>query len=117
VLCVEGRATIDGREVVQQAVPAEDRMQAFLWRHLVPAQSLEALVFDPSVEPLARRARRLAAAPAVSPKAPAAPVDGKPKFTQKQVVGRLRQIAILFDEGLITEDFERRKIQECEALR
>jgi hypothetical protein len=33
----EGRATIDGREVRRSATPADDRMQAFLYRHLVPA--------------------------------------------------------------------------------
>jgi hypothetical protein len=32
----------------------EDRMQAFLWRHLVPAQDFKALVFDPSYEPPAQ---------------------------------------------------------------
>jgi len=31
---------------VRDAVGAEDRMQAFLWRHLVPAQELMALVHD-----------------------------------------------------------------------
>ena len=39
-LCVEGRATIAGREVVRRAVPAEDMMQAFYYRHLVPAEDL-----------------------------------------------------------------------------
>jgi hypothetical protein len=37
-LDLEGRATVEGREVVHRAVPAEDRMQAFAYRHLVPAQ-------------------------------------------------------------------------------
>jgi hypothetical protein len=32
---------------VRVAEPAEDRMQAFLWRHLVPAQELKAFVFNP----------------------------------------------------------------------
>ena len=35
-----GRATIDGRTVRREAVPAEDMMQAFLYRHLVPAREL-----------------------------------------------------------------------------
>ncbi|MBC8870029.1 MAG: peptidase [Planctomycetes bacterium] len=34
---LEGRAKIGGREVRRQAVPAEDMMQAFIYRHLVPA--------------------------------------------------------------------------------
>jgi len=39
-LNVEGRALIQGQEVVRAAVPAEDMMQAFAYRHLVPAQNL-----------------------------------------------------------------------------
>ena len=39
-LSLEGRATIQGREVVRQAVPAEDMMQAFIYHHLVPAKNL-----------------------------------------------------------------------------
>ena len=37
-LTVEGRAMIDGREVVRQAVPAEEMTQAFFYKHLVPAR-------------------------------------------------------------------------------
>lgn len=35
---LEGRATIGGREIRRQAVPAEDMMQAFIYRHLVLAE-------------------------------------------------------------------------------
>ena len=44
-LCLEGRATIDGREVVRPAVPAEDMMQAFAYRHLVPVKELKVAVW------------------------------------------------------------------------
>lgn len=37
---LEGRATIDGREVSHPAVPAENMTQAFEYHHLVPAQEL-----------------------------------------------------------------------------
>ena len=37
-LHLEGRATIDGKDVRHPAVPADDRMQAFFNRHLVPAE-------------------------------------------------------------------------------
>jgi hypothetical protein len=40
-LSLAGRATIGGQEVVRQAVPAEDMMQAFAYRHLVPAQDFK----------------------------------------------------------------------------
>jgi len=39
-LAIEGHARINGAEVVRLAVPAEDRMQAFFYRHLVPAEEL-----------------------------------------------------------------------------
>lgn len=41
---IVGEATIDGRMVRHHAVPAEDMMQAFAYRHLVPAQRLLAQV-------------------------------------------------------------------------
>jgi hypothetical protein len=43
-LCLEGRATIDGQQVVRTAVPADDMMQAFIYRHLVPANELTLLL-------------------------------------------------------------------------
>jgi len=43
-LGVEGHATIQGREVVRPAVPADDMMQAFAYRHLVPASDLKVTV-------------------------------------------------------------------------
>lgn len=36
-----GRAMVDGREVVHSAVPAEDMMQAFAYRHLVPSKEFQ----------------------------------------------------------------------------
>ncbi|MBI5396379.1 MAG: PPC domain-containing protein [Verrucomicrobia bacterium] len=57
-LSIEGRAPIFGREVAREAVPAEDRMQAFLWRHLVPAKEFLISVFDPSEVPAPRRGKR-----------------------------------------------------------
>ena len=43
-LALEGRATIAGREVVHPAVPAEDMMQAFAYRHLVPSRELDVAI-------------------------------------------------------------------------
>ncbi len=54
-LAVEGRAKIGESELAHEAVPAEDKMQAFLWRHLVPAKELKVLVFDPSYVPAPKR--------------------------------------------------------------
>ena len=43
-LSLEGRAFIQGHAVVHPAVPAEDMMQAFAYRHLVPAKELDVAV-------------------------------------------------------------------------
>jgi len=43
-LSLEGRAVIGDDKVVHTAVPAEDMMQAFAYRHLVPAQELAVTV-------------------------------------------------------------------------
>ena len=39
-LHLEGRADVGGKTICHEAAPAEDMMQAFLYRHLVPAQEL-----------------------------------------------------------------------------
>ncbi|MBI3852843.1 MAG: PPC domain-containing protein [Verrucomicrobia bacterium] len=39
-LALEGHAIINGEEIVRAAVPADDMMQAFAYRHLVPAKEL-----------------------------------------------------------------------------
>ena len=43
-LSLEGRATVAGQEIVRPVVPAEDMMQAFVYRHLVPVNELKAIV-------------------------------------------------------------------------
>ena len=43
-LSIEGRAVIAGQEVIRTAVPADDMMQAFAYRHLVPAHELKLAV-------------------------------------------------------------------------
>jgi len=43
-LSLEGRATIQGQEIRRPALPAEDMMQAFAYRHLVTAQDLKVTV-------------------------------------------------------------------------
>ncbi len=39
----------------------------------------------------------------------------KPRFTKQQVAWRLRQITALFEEGLLTDEFDHRKLLECET--
>ena len=56
-LQIEGVAGTKEKPIIRLAVPAEDRMQAFLWRHLVPAQDLRVLVYDPAYQPPLKRPR------------------------------------------------------------
>jgi hypothetical protein len=169
-LTIAGSAKIGPKDVVRAAVPAEDRMQAFLWRQLVPAGELAVLVFDPNYQPppkhptpprpapvngnaivAAVAAGAAGAAPAVGAAMPAAasttsgappavsttpPTSGatpavtgtapapgsapsteppKPKFTKQQIAGRLRQLKLLYEEGLLTDAFYDGKVTECEA--
>ena len=44
-LSLEGSALIEGKRVIHPAVPAEDMMQAFAYRHLVPAHEMDVAVF------------------------------------------------------------------------
>jgi len=43
-LSIEGRAVIGGQAIVRTAAPAEDMMQAFIYRHLVPSKELAVTV-------------------------------------------------------------------------
>jgi hypothetical protein len=45
-LCLEGRALVDGKEVVHPAVPAEVMTQAFFYKHVVPAADLTLVPTD-----------------------------------------------------------------------
>ena len=158
-------------------------MQAFLWRHLVPAADLKVVVFDPNYTPPPKRVPRPRPAPAapvvaMATPAPAATTSSpsttiptttvptspapttttvapsgttaniatatptstapttatvapsgatpnaatasaapppKPKFTKQQVTQRLRQLKILYEEGLLTDDFYDERVAECDA--
>ena len=43
---LQGRAIVQGKAVVRQAVPAEDMMQAFAYRHLVPMSEMDVAVWS-----------------------------------------------------------------------
>jgi len=130
-LLIEGRAKVGEEEIVREAVAAEDRMQAFLWRHLVPAQEYKVLVYDPTYQlpakrvPPPRPANTTAAKPApVTVAATTGKTDTnattvasatKGKFTKQQIAGRVRELKRLYEEGLITDEFYDEKMTECEA--
>ncbi len=73
-----GTAKIEDRDVAHESVAAEDRMQAFLWRHVVPAADLKVMVYDPSFTPPPKRVRRAPSAPTVVAQATPAPAAKPP---------------------------------------
>jgi ribosomal protein L40E len=107
-LTVIGTAKIGDKEVIHEAVPAEDKMQAFLWRHLLPADTLSTLVFDPSYQPPADRVR-----PPIRDED--RPKNEKRSLRKSEVDWYLRQIENLYQQWLITEEFANREIATIEA--
>lgn len=122
-LVIQGSARIGENEIVREAMPAEDRMQAFLWRHLVPASELKVLAFNPANEPRPRRSAPAAKSSRVATNMMASATTStatnaaaaKPKFTRQQINSRLRQLRLLYEEDLLTDRFYREKVAECET--
>lgn len=111
-----GTPEAPGRPALQHdAVPCEDRMQAFLWRHLVPAPDLKALVFDPAAKPVSARVMPVPSPQDVA-EARKQAEGSTAKFTRTQVAGRLRQIETLYQEGLLTDAFTSRRLAECTVI-
>jgi len=107
-LAVVGSAKIGDRELVHEAVPAEDRMQAFLWRHLLPAENLPVLVYNSSYQPPADRVR------------PPIRDEDRPKGVKRtlrksQVDSYLGQIEGLYQQWFFTDEFANRQIATIEA--
>jgi hypothetical protein len=115
---VMGSAFISGRTPTHKpAIPTEDRMQAFLWRHLVPAADFRVHVYNPSYKP--PRPRVASISPAVAAmivaKVRSARKDKEPTLTKGQAMNLLRQLQRLFESGLLTDEFYFRKVAETRA--
>jgi hypothetical protein len=115
-LTIVGRAKIDDVTLVRAAVPAEDRMQAFLWRHLVPATELKICVYNPKAipsRPPAREPPPLTPAQVAKAEAVVKAAESKGvKFTKKQVDGLASNIKALYAKGLLTDKFYGDRIAE-----
>ena len=107
-LTIVGTVKIGDQEIVREAVPAEDKMQAFLWRHLMTADTLAAVVFDPAYQPPADRLR-----PPI--RDDQRPKDVKPTLTRASVEWWLKQIERLYQEWYLTDEFANREIANTEA--
>ncbi len=84
-------------------------MQAFLWRHLMTAEDLPALVYNPSYQPPADRLR-----PPIRDKD--RPKGVKRRLRKSSVAGRLGQIERLYQQWFFTDAFANRQIASIEAL-
>ena len=71
--------------------------------------------FDGTLDDLMIFNRALAADELKSLVSAVDPAFGKQKFTKQQVAGRLQQLKLLHEEGLLTEKFYSEKVAECEA--
>lgn len=105
---VVGSATIGGGEVVHPAVPTEDKMQAFLWRHLLPTEDLQLVVFNPGYQPPADRIR-----PSIRDED--RPKGIQPTLPKSAVDWYLNQIEHLYQEWFLTDGMANREIADIEA--
>lgn len=115
---VMGSAFLSGRRPTHKpAIPTEDRMQAFLWRHLVPAQDLRVHVYNPSYKPPRPRYVRInpITAQRIMAEIQRSRKDKEPTLTKGQALNLLRQLQRLFESGLLTDEFYYRKVAETRA--
>ncbi len=127
-LTIEGRAKAGDKEIAHDAVPAEDRMQAFLWRHLVPAKEFKVQVYDPTYtlpapHPLPERPVPIVTTNYIAGTLVTNITAGvtnivetvpQGKFTKFQVANRIRELKRLYEEGLIVKDFWNKQMDDCE---
>jgi len=112
-LKVAGRAKVGDTTIVREAVPAEDRMQAFLWRHLVPAQEFCVAVHPWMSGALPKREPPEIPESMKSPASAATIASSTNKVSKGQISGRLRQLRRIYEDGLFTDDFYLSKVAEC----
>jgi hypothetical protein len=103
-----GTIKIGDQEIVRSVIPSEDKMQAFLWRHLMPTETLPVLVFDPAYQSPADRIR-----PPI--RDADRPKDVKRNLTRSSVEWYLKQVENLYQEWFLTDEFVNREIAKVEA--
>ncbi|MFZ2643291.1 MAG: hypothetical protein WA117_20025 [Verrucomicrobiia bacterium] len=83
----------------------------------MPAQDLKVLVYDGTYEPPpARVPREISPGMLMHAKIKAAELQAKGRaFTKRQVAGHVRQLKLLFEDGLLTDDFHGERVAECET--
>ena len=116
-LTIEGYAKIQDRDVARVAVPTEDWMQAFLWRHLVPAQELLAHTYVPRLNTPQHPKREIPRLPSTDEVTSADSVNkgsqeksSEEVKKQKQTAAYIKQLDMLYLEWLLTEEFYLKKL-------
>lgn len=107
-LTLVGTAKAGDKEIVREAVPSEDKMQAFLWRHLLPSETLPVLVCNPSYKPSADRIR-----PPIRDQD--RPKDVKRDLTSSSVTTILNEIETMYQEWFFTDEFTNNRVAGIEA--
>jgi len=105
---IVGTTKIGTTELTRQGVPTEDRMQAFLWRHLLPADTLPILVYNLSYKPPVERIR-----PPILDKD--RPKGATRNLKKSSVDWYLRQIESLYQQWYLTDEFANKQIASIEA--
>lgn len=114
-LRIVGKAKIGEKQVTHRAVASEDRMQAFLWRHLVPTEEFYARVFNPGYKKTPKHPAPVLSEEKLAEIA-AKPSSGEAKFSKKQLTNLLRQLKRMYEEeGLLTDAFYLKKLTEYET--
>ncbi|MDZ7615720.1 MAG: PPC domain-containing protein [Patescibacteria group bacterium] len=107
-LTIVGTAKIGETEIVREAVPCDDQMQAFLWRHLMPVEDLPVVVFNPGWQPPAERVR-------IPIRDEDRPADLPRNVTRASADWYRRQIERLYQEWLLTDEFANDRIADIEG--
>jgi len=109
-IVIEGYAKVGKREITRTVVGAEDYMQAFLWRHMVPAKQLLAFVYNTSVQLPSNRLPPRNVEDDI--KLVARKNDSKEK---KQIINRMKQLRRLYEDWYFTDEYYQMKIAEYKA--
>ena len=103
-----GTATAGDQELASKAVPAEDRMQAFLWRHLLCAEDFPLFVYNGNYKPSVDRVL-----PPIRDED--RPKDVKRTLRKSRINRHLRNVNGLYQEWLLTDEFANREIADVES--
>ena len=93
-------------------------MQAFLLRHLVPANEFAVTAYPSGFQPITKRVPPTLSETSViktaTKKASKGTASTTKKFTKSEVVSQLRRLKRLYEAGYLADEFYLAKVAECE---